>query len=192
MGGGRCRVSSGDGFSKKSLPWVRLRESASTRLVEKATSISWSMDAPSRCCSRMERRLAASIGPPHCCFLASSRREYEDSRLLDFFPLVASAPGDWRRRGGVRRRGGGREGGGGDAVLDEDAPTRRFKSVVEDFDDDLGAGAGMIASGVEVVAMVLGSVGVIVVGAGGGGVIVELEGACVFLDVFFVRLEGLD
>ena len=46
--------------------------------------------------------------------------------------------------------------------------------------------------GFEVIAMVLGSVGVIVVGAGGGGVVVELEGACVFLDVFFVRLEGLD
>ena len=111
--------------------------------------------------------------------------------LFDFSPLVLACE-DWRRRGGVRRRGGGREGGGGDAVLDEGAPTRRFESVVEDFDDDLGAGAGMIASGVEVVAMVLGSVGVIVVGAGGGGVIVELEGACVFLDVFFVRLEGLD
>ena len=113
---------------------------------------------------------------------------------MDFSPLVASAPGDRRRRGGVRRRGGGREGGGGDAVLDDDVPTRRFESVVEDFDDDLGAGAGIMASlcGVEVVAMVLGSVGVIVVGAGGGGVVVELEGACVFLDVFFVRLEGLD
>ena len=113
---------------------------------------------------------------------------------MDFSPPVASAPEDWRRRGGVRRRGGGREGGGGDAVLDEDVPTRRFESVVEDFDDDLGAGAGRIASlcGFGVVAIVLGSVEVIVVGAGGGGVIVELEGACVFLDVFFVRLEGLD
>ena len=142
----------------------------------------------------MERRLSASIGPPHCCFFASSRREYEEFRLLDSSPLVASAPGDRRRRGGVRRRGGGREGGGGDAVLDEVAPTRCFECVVEDFDDDLGAGAGIMASlcGFEVIAMVLGSVGVIVVGTGGGGVVVELEGACVFLDVFFVRLEGLD
>ena len=41
-------------------------------------------------------------------------------------------------------------------------------------------------------AAMLGSVGVIVVGTGGGGVTVELEGACVFLDVFLVRLEGLD
>ena len=40
--------------------------------------------------------------------------------------------------------------------------------------------------------MVLGSVGVIVIGAGGGGVVVEFEGACVFLGMFFVRLEGLD
>ena len=42
------------------------------------------------------------------------------------------------------------------------------------------------------VAMMLGRVGVIVIGTGGGGVVVEFEGACVFLDVFFVRLEGLD
>ena len=113
---------------------------------------------------------------------------------MDFSPPVASAPGDRRRRGGVRRRGGGREGGGGDAVLGAVAPTRCFERVVEDFDDGLGAGAGIMASlcGFEVIAMVLGSVGVIVVGTGGGGVVVELEGACVFLDVFFVRLEGLD
>ena len=111
---------------------------------------------------------------------------------MNFSPLVASAPEDWRRRGGVRRRGGGREGGGGDAVLDEGAPTRRFKSVVEDSDDDLGAGSIASLCGVGVVAIMLGSVDVVVVGAGGGGVIVELEGACVFLDVFFVRLEGLD
>ena len=38
----------------------------------------------------------------------------------------------------------------------------------------------------------LGSVEVVVIGAGGGGVTVELEGACVFLDVFLVRLEVLD
>ena len=36
----------------------------------------------------------------------------------------------------------------------------------------------------------LGGVGVIVVGAGGSGVGVEFTGACVFLDVFLVRLEG--
>ena len=111
---------------------------------------------------------------------------------MDFSPPVASAPEDWRRRGGVRRRGGGREGGGGDAVLGKDAPTRRFKSVVEDPDDDLGAGSTADFCGIGVVAAMLGSVEVIVVGAGGGGVIVELEGACVFLGVFLVRLEGLD
>ena len=111
---------------------------------------------------------------------------------MDFFPLVASAPEDWRRRGGVRRRGGGREGGGGDAVLDDDVPARRFESVVEDFDDDLGDGITAGFCGVGVVAAMLGSVEVIVVGTGGGVVTVELEGACVFLDVFLVRLEVLD
>ena len=111
---------------------------------------------------------------------------------MDFSPPVASAPEDWRRRGGVRRRGGGREGGGGDAVLDEVAPTRCFKSVVEDFDD--GLGDGIIASfrGVGVVAAVLVSVEVIVVGMGGGVVTADFGGACVFLDVFLVRLEVLD
>ena len=42
------------------------------------------------------------------------------------------------------------------------------------------------------VVAVLGCVEVIVVGTGGGVVTVELEGACVFLDVFLVRLEVLD